>query len=109
GALVPIELQVKNEADKLALALKAAPAEFRPVIEGATEALKAHARVQAELAQVAPGTYERQLTALNALKAAYPGLTAAQAQSARSLDQQLALAQAVTVAEKMMVQEAINY
>jgi hypothetical protein len=108
GALVPVQAQVANEANKLALALQTAPSQYKEAIQGATEALKAHAQVQAELAQVAPGTYERQAAALDELKAKYPDLTAAQAQYMEGLNQQLQLAQAVTEVDKMRVQQQIT-
>src|SRR5262245_36073947 len=75
----------------------------------ATDSILAHTHVLAEFAQVAPSTYERQLAALNDLKAAYPGLTAAEAQRMQQLDQQLALVSAVTNAERMRVQAAITF
>lgn len=105
GELASVEDRVALKENELAVARRTAT----NVTNEQTAALVAYARVQAELAQVAPGTWERQLAALESLKSAYPGLTAAQAQAMQSLSQQLALAEAVTGAEKMAVQEAISF
>lgn len=105
GSLIPVQEQMAQKRRELILADQAG---IKLTKEQIAELL-ARSRLEAEDNQVPAGQAQRQVDELNKLKAAYPGLTKAQAESARELDNQLKLAQAVTGAEKMMVQEAQNY
>jgi hypothetical protein len=61
------------------------------------------------MGEVAPGTYDRQLAALKAMKAEYPGLVAQDAARMVAMDDQLRAAQAVTGVQKMQAQEQTTY
>jgi hypothetical protein len=74
-----------------------------------SDALMAQATVQAELSQKSPGTFERQLEALNAVKDIYPGLTAADAQRMQALDQQLSILQAMPGQARLAAEEQVRY
>lgn len=105
GSLISVADQVAQKQRELIVAQQNG---IKITKEQTTELL-AQARLAAEQSQISAGQGQRQVDEVNKLKAAYPGLTLAQAQSSRELDNQLKLAQAVTGAEKMMVQEAINF
>jgi hypothetical protein len=66
-------------------------------------------QVRSEMSEVATGTYDRQLEALKAMKAEYPGLVAQDAARMVAMDDQLRAAQAVTGVQKMQAQEETMY
>jgi DNA-binding Xre family transcriptional regulator len=105
GALLPVQDAVDLKENQLAVTRKT----LTKITDEQVAALRAQTELQAELAQVAPGTYERQLEYLKEIKAQYPDMTAQQALAAQQLDHQLQAAQAVTGAEKMSAQYAVDY
>jgi hypothetical protein len=109
GNLIPVQQQVAAEAARLELAARTGPSEYKAQIEQATAALLALKTVQAEMSQVAPGTYERQLEQIQAMKAEYPGLVAQDAIRLAEMQAQLRVAQAVTGVQRMQAQEQATY
>jgi hypothetical protein len=109
GGLVPVAQQVEEAFRQIELAMRRAPTEeYKQQIEAAKDELIAFKTVQAELSQVAPGTYQRQAEAIKELKAQYPGLVAQDANRMALLDAQLQAAQAVTSVERMDAQEQVR-
>jgi hypothetical protein len=105
GALMPVEQQVELATKQLNQAMATAPAEYKQQIEAAKNALLDLKTVQAEMSQVDPGTYRRQLEAIDSIKAAYPGLVAQDAIRMSQLEDQLRIAQALPGVARMEAEE----
>lgn len=104
GELTPVQDQVTNKFREIALAQQ----QGIKVSEENVAALTAQTRAQAELAAVAPGTFERQAEQIDRVKSLYPGLTASQAKYMQQLDEQLQLSSAVGGADRARVQQQIT-
>jgi hypothetical protein len=107
GALMPVEQQVELATKQLEKTMSEGgiAGKFKQQVEEAKNSLLALKRVQAELSQVAPGTYERQHAAIQAIKAQYPGLVAQDAIRMSLLKDQLGVARAVTGIQRMEAEE----
>jgi hypothetical protein len=108
GNLASVEDQVAQKALEIARAYDKVGPEGKAKIDELRNSLLALKTVQAEMSQVAPGTYERQGEALNKIKEAYPGLVAQDAVRMRSLDQQLRIAQAMPGVARMEAEQRVR-
>jgi len=90
-----------TDQERLAGAFKQTEATTKPT----TAAPDPRGQVQFETAQVAPGTYDRQLEAIKAIKAEYPGLVAQDAIRMAQLEDQLRIAQAMPGVARLEAQE----
>jgi hypothetical protein len=109
GDLATAQERVLASTYQLEIAYKALGAEGKARIDELRESLEALMQVRAEMSQVEPGTYQRQLEELQALKAEYPGLVAQDAQRVAAMGDQLRIAQAVTGVQRLQVQQEVTY
>ncbi len=105
GGLATVQERVLASTYQLETAYNQLSASGKARINEMREALEALMQVQAEMSQVAPGTYERQLEQIQAIKAEYPGLVAQDAIRMASLADQLRIAQALPGAARMQAEE----
>jgi hypothetical protein len=105
GGLATVQERVLASTYQLETAYNQLGASGKARINEMREALEAAMQVQAELSQVAPGTYQRQLEQIQAIKAEYPGLVAQDAIRMKHLDDQLRIAQAMPGVARMEAEE----
>jgi hypothetical protein len=105
GNLASVEDQVAQKALEIARAYDKVGTEGQAKIDALRNSLLALRQAQAELSQVAPGTYERQLEQIKAIKAEYPGLVAQDAIRMSHLQDQLRIAEAMPGVMRMEAEE----
>lgn len=105
GNLTTVEDQVAQKALEIGLAYNKVGPEGKAQIDAMRGELLALKQSQAEMSQVAPGTYDRQLAAIQAIKAEYPGMVAQDAIRMAHLDDQLRIAQAMPGVARMAAEE----
>lgn len=105
GNLASVEDQVAQKALEIDRAYDKVGTEGKAKIDALRNSLLALKEAQAELSQVAPGTYDRQLEQIKAIKAEYPGLVAQDAIRMSQLEDQLRIAQALPGVARMEAEE----